>query len=90
MAVLLVIDVVAAVLVIAGFHTGFRQKFLRSLWARLHQPSASVSTGFGSPVRDPEGVASVFRIAGVMIMAFSFTAATFANLIAYYSGGGAS
>ena len=89
MAVLVVIDVVAAVLVIAGFHIGFRQTLLRSMWARLREPHSDAPSGFVGAASDPEGVASVLRIAGVMIMAFSFTAATFANLIVYYGASGA-
>lgn len=33
--------------------------------------------------------ASAFRIGGVMVMAFSVMVCVFANLIAYYSAGGA-
>jgi hypothetical protein len=84
---LYVIDTLAALFVLAGFHLAFRQKRVRAWAVRLRQAgglSNAVSHAQGAS-EDPEGVASVFRMAGVMIMAFSFTLAAFANLIAYYT-----
>lgn len=80
---LYIIDFVAVVFIIAGFHIAFRQKLLKAWSARLglHFASAMVQEA----TDDVEGIASVLRIAGVMIMAFSFTAGAFANLIAYYT-----
>jgi hypothetical protein len=84
---LYVIDAVAALFLLAGFHLAFRQRLVWAWGARLRQ-AGGLSTASGhtqSPSEDPEGVASVFRMAGVMIMAFSFTLGAFANLIAYYT-----
>ncbi|WP_421932405.1 hypothetical protein [Phenylobacterium sp.] len=84
MAALVFVDILAGILVILGFHIGFRKSFLRSLrtW-RLRPTSPEVATA-----SEFEELASVFRIVGVMLMAFSFTGACFANLIVYYSAGG--
>lgn len=86
MAALVFVDILAGILVIFGFHIGFRKSFLRSLrtW-RLRPTSPEVATASGE---ESEELASVFRIVGVMLMAFSFTGACFANLIVYYSAGG--
>jgi hypothetical protein len=76
------INGIAAVMVLLGFHIAFRQGVMRTVVARLRhsdgQPQAQAAS------EDRQGIESVFRIAGVMIMAFSFTAAAFADLIAYY------
>lgn len=85
--ILYLIDAVAVMLVLLGFHVAFRQSLVRDLVGRLRRPAGQARTGVQpqAATEDYEGIASVFRIAGVMIMAFSFTAAAFANLIAYYS-----
>ena len=70
------IDVFAAVLVLIGFNFAFRPQAVRS---RLGQPRE------GSRAEEPDELASAFRIAGVMLMAFGITICAFANLIAYYA-----
>jgi hypothetical protein len=84
---LYLVNALAALSVLFGFHVAFRQKRLRAWAARLwrcdRRSDGTVRTQ--TPSEDAEGVASVFRMAGVMIMAFSFTVAEFANLIAYYT-----
>ena len=77
------IDSLAALFVLAGFQLAFRQKRLEMWRRRLWYPHGSPA--MRTPAEDPEGVASVLRIVGVMVMAFSFTGAVFANLIAHYS-----
>jgi hypothetical protein len=87
---LYVINAVAALFVLVGYHVAFRQRLVRAWGARLRSPgerSNAASRPQGAS-QDPEGIASVFRMAGVMIMAFSFTAGAFANLIAYYTAAG--
>lgn len=86
---LYVINMLAAIFVLAGFHLAFRQKAVRALRARVRSLSDRSPVRGVADVGDlpSEEVASVLRIAGVMIMAFSFTAAAFANLIAYYTAG---
>lgn len=81
-----VIDAVAAIFVLIGYHVAFRQKLMLAWVASVRRSKEASSTSHAQAApEDPEGVASVFRIAGVMIMAFSFTIGTFANLIAYYT-----
>jgi hypothetical protein len=84
---LYLIDAVAALFLLAGFHLAFRQKRVRAWGARLRQAGGRSDAASHTQVasEDPEGVAAVFRMAGVMIMAFSFTLGAFANLIAYYT-----
>jgi hypothetical protein len=77
--VLVLVNVLAALFIVVGFHVAFRQKRLRAWTARLGQRR------WNEAGEDEEGVASALRMVGVMIMAFSFTSAAFANLIAYYS-----
>lgn len=79
------IDIVATFFFLVGFHVAFRQRLLRTWSGRFRHPHEGPAVATGASVEDPEGVASVFRIVGVMIMAFSFTGAAFANLITYYS-----
>jgi len=84
---LYLIDAVAALFLLAGFHLAFRQERVRAWGARLQQARGRSQAASHNQVasEDPEGVAAVFRMAGVMIMAFSFTLGAFANLIAYYT-----
>lgn len=86
---LYIINVLAVIFVLAGFHLAFRQKTVRALTARVRSLSDRSPVRRGADVGNlpSEEVASVLRIAGVMIMAFSFTAGAFANLIAYYTAG---
>jgi hypothetical protein len=76
------INGIAAVMVVLGFHLAFRQGFMRSVAGRLRHSDGGPQSD--ATAEDRQGIESVFRIAGVMIMAFSFTAAAFADLIAYY------
>lgn len=74
---LIVADVLAVVGVCVGFFLAFRQGLIcRALGRRQAD-----GNGPGSS----EGVHSALRIAGVMLMAFSFMTATFAHLIAYFT-----
>ena len=84
---LYVIDAVALLFFLTGFHIAFRQRLVRSWVSRLRN-SAGQPTPAGAKAERGEGhdeMASVLRIAGVMIMAFSLTICIFANLIAYYT-----
>lgn len=81
MTALIAIDVFAAILVATGFNVAFRQKAVRAMLGRPHQAPAARA--------EPDQLASVFRIVGVMLMAFAATLCAFANLIAYYSRTGA-
>lgn len=83
----ILIDAVAALCVLIGFHVAFRQKLVRAWSSGLRSPESQPGQG-GSlldATGDAEGVASVLRIVGVMIMAFSFTAGAFANLMVHYA-----
>jgi hypothetical protein len=84
---LYVIDAVAVVVFFVGFHVAFRQNALHALGARLQRIQGKTASQ-NAVSEDPEGVASVFRMIGVMMMAFSFTAAAFANLIAHFASSG--
>ena len=88
---LYVIDAVAGLFVLIGFHVAFRQKLVRAWSSRLRSPHGQLGDGgrLVTATGDPEGVASVLRIVGVMIMAFSFTAGAFANLMVYYASASA-
>lgn len=77
MTTLILIDLIAGVVFLIGLHIAFRQTLVRRWWARLRH-TENLAT-------DDEDVASVLRIAGVMIMAFAFTLGAFANLIVHYS-----
>lgn len=81
------VDVFAALMAVVGFHIAFRQDVVRRLWNRLRARSGDSGAGKLSP--DPtsgvDPMRSVFRMAGVMIMAFSVVSAAFANLIAHYA-----
>ena len=86
--VLYVIDALAVLFIVIGFHLAFRQRLVRTWFSRLRPQHTEADIEGGAGLEDPHGVASVMRMAGVMIMAFSFTGATFANLIAYFSAHG--
>jgi hypothetical protein len=73
----------AALFVVIGFHVAFRQRQVRALSARLAHRERGAG-GAGAMAEDDEGMASVRRMIGVMIMAFSFVSAAFADLITYY------
>ena len=85
---LLLIDAAALLFFLFGFHLAFRRKAARRWLAAIRgrTPAASPPDAHASarPHSDDEA-APVFLMVGVMIMAFSFTAAAFANLIAYYT-----
>lgn len=85
---LLLIDAAASLAFLAGFHLAFRRKAVRR-WLAAIQARSSVehrSCEQGPALRSGDDEAApVFLMLGVMIMAFAFTAAAFANLIAYYS-----
>jgi hypothetical protein len=88
---LLIIDVLAAVFVLIGFQLAFG----RRAGARLAKVRTSDARQPGAPggpdgETSPEDVASVLRMVGVMIMAFSITGCAFANMIARYAVGPAS
>jgi hypothetical protein len=87
--VLYLIDVLAALFALIGFQLAFRQQRVRGWAARLRPPPEAAEAEPGALTEDPEGVAAVFRMVGVMVMAFSITAAAFANLIAHYASAGA-
>ena len=72
MIALVALDLFCVVLILVGFQLAFRQGAVRSLLGR-------------PPAEGPDELASVFRIAGVMLMAFGATICAFANLIAYFS-----
>ncbi len=76
------IDVFAAVVVLIGFHLAFRQKVVREM---LGRPADNGVEAAGNP----DDLASVFRIVGVMLMAFAVTICIFANLIVHYSAASA-
>ena len=82
MTTLVFIDILAALFVILGFQLAFRQKAIRT-WAasrsgRRDAPPKTERDG-------PHDLDSVWRMVGVMIMAFSITACVFANLLSYYA-----
>jgi hypothetical protein len=74
------IDVIAGILALVGFHIAFRQQVVRRLLGRSSQNLPEVTKD------EPDELASVFRIFGIMLMAFAITVGVFANLIAHYSG----
>ncbi|HEX6866896.1 MAG TPA: hypothetical protein VF122_06665 [Caulobacteraceae bacterium] len=79
---LIAIDIFAVALTAAGFYIAFRQQLMRGVVRQRAGDSWS------RPRDEDEGVdplASVFRIAGVMLMAFGVTIGVFANLIVYFS-----
>lgn len=84
---LYIINVVAAIFVLLGFHVAFRQRLVLAWVARLRRSDGASTAVTHAQVApgDRAEIASVFRIAGVMIMAFSFTIAAFTDLIAYYT-----
>lgn len=82
---LYVTNAVAAMLVLVGFHVAFRQRLVLAWVARLRQSNGSANAAATVQAAPREDIASVLRIAGVMIMAFSFTIGAFVNLIAYYT-----
>ena len=76
------VDIFAAIIVLIGFNVAFRHKAVLGMFGQSPGDSA-----LGKD--EPDQLASVFRIAGVMLMAFGITICAFANLIAHYSTGGA-
>jgi len=85
---LLLIDAAAGLAFLAGFHLAFRRKAARRWLAaiKVGSPAAGRSGEQGPALQNKDDEAApVFLMLGVMVMAFAFTAATFANLIAYYS-----
>ena len=76
------VDIFAAIIVLIGFNVAFRHKAVLNMFGQSPGDSAR-ETG------EPDQLASVFRIAGVMLMAFGVTICAFANLIAHYSGAAA-
>jgi hypothetical protein len=83
---LYILNVLAALLMLLGFHLAFRQERVRAWTARLRPARAGSDGGAqgSAAAEDREEIASVFRLVGVMIMAMSFTSAAFADLIAYF------
>lgn len=75
------LDVVAGLLIVLGCLVAFRPGLITP-----HRKRAPITVKGADQelTEDPEGIASVFRMIGVMIMAFSFTVAMFANLIVYF------
>lgn len=75
----ILVDLVAIVLAIAGFHMAFRQRLVRKWWAILnHGDAARTRSGRTAPEEDPVHYALI--IFGIMLMAFgviifSFTTA---------------
>ena len=88
---LYLINILAAVFILIGFHVAFRQRLVRAWGARLRQSVSQSDSArpTETTLDDNQEIASVLRIAGVMVMAFSFTGAAFANLIAYYTAASA-
>jgi hypothetical protein len=88
---LVIIDVLAAAFVLIGFQLAFGRRAVTRL-AKARTPEGRKTGGAGGPDGEtsPEDVASVLRMVGVMIMAFSITGCVFANLIARYAVGPAS
>lgn len=66
---LLVINAMAALFVVVGFHVAFRQRLVRAWAARLRHPDgrSNAARHAQTAPEDPEGIASVYRIAGVMV-----------------------
>jgi hypothetical protein len=85
---LYVVDCLAAVFFLVGFHLAFRQRALRAWLGRLLPAARRTTVENAAPSGDEEGVASVLRMIGVMVMAFSLTSAAFGNLIAHYAATG--
>lgn len=82
MTAVVVISAVSFAFIVIGFHIAFRQKAIR----RWLASARGIPLGLNSEPHDGDGeFAPALRIAGVMIMVFSFTAGAFANLIAYYT-----
>jgi len=85
---LLLIDAAAVLFFLVGFHVAFRRetarRWLAAIQARTPAANRSGERAAARAQGDDEA-APVFLMIGVMIMAFSFTAAAFANLIAYYT-----
>lgn len=87
--VLYLIDGLAALFLAIGCCLAFRPNAVRA-WAERLRPSHESPVEPGVAARDPEGVAAVLRMVGIMLIAFSFTGAAFANMIAYYTRAGVS
>ena len=72
----LAIDALAGVLVLLGLPLMLRPGAVRAFLTRRRNDADPA---------DQAGVASVLRMAGVMMLAFGVTICAFANLIAYYT-----
>jgi len=79
---LVFIDILAALFVVAGFQLAFRQKAIRA-WVQSRNGRREATPK--AERDDPDSLDSVWRMTGVMIMAFSVTGCAFANLLAYYA-----
>lgn len=76
---LIAVDIFAVFLAVVGFHIAFRQRFVRGLVGQRETTAPRADGDEADPL------ASVFRIVGVMLMAFGITIGVFANLIAHFS-----
>jgi hypothetical protein len=76
MAVIVFIDIIAALFVLAGSQVAFNPRLVQRLFMR--GPAAPADA-------DGAETASVLRMIGVMVMAFSFTLAVLTTLIFVYS-----
>ena len=83
----LAIDALAAVLVLIGAPLTFRARSLAAWLSQRHVGQGQQTMVAGAPEQGPdrEGIASVIRMVGVMMVAFGVTGCAFANLIAYYT-----
>ena len=75
----ILVDIVAILLAVMGFHMAFRQRLVRGWWAILnHGDATRTRAGHSAPEEDPVHYALI--IFGIMLMAFgviifSFTTA---------------
>jgi len=81
-----VIDFIAAIFVLFGGVLAFRPRLLLRLGSRmLGRPRPISPPGrAGEPILNPDQQ-SVFRMIGIMVMAFAFTFAAFSTLIFVFS-----
>lgn len=82
---LIVIDLLSSLMFLAGAFLVLGHGVLRRQLARLRGRQELTATFDDDVPAEHDGMASVFRMFGVMLMAFSFTICAFANLISYYS-----
>lgn len=80
----LAIDIVAAILCVAGFLLAFRFETIRRWWGGA--PPPSVSPGKSSDEEEDEPLVYALRIAGVMLMAFSAAIALLFTIFSQSSG----